>query len=191
MGLTKRVIIWNEDTIKKLTKKQKKLWFDVYNNGLLKDRGYNLEEKTLKYTKILSKIEKDYYKYLDSLNSDSNFVFYAIYADDTRIYSVCRLIKRNSKHYIEGLETHRDYYSQGFGCNILRETVLECASRGIKKIYSEINPQNIASVKTHEKLGFKKESDLNQRSLYSVDSKKTVECIASIHQKNKTLTRRL
>ena len=91
--------LWTREKISKLTKKEIKQWFDVYNYGLLEDRGHNINElNDIEIKNISKSIEADYTNYLLNLVNDSNFVFYSIYYIEDMIVSICRVVLINDKY---------------------------------------------------------------------------------------------
>lgn len=149
-------MIWNKKDIELLSESMKEQWFDVYNYELLEDRGYDITIMSDKEIKDASNIIKnDYYKYLEGLIKDENFIFYSCISNNGVLVSVCRVVKKNEYYFIEGLETHHRFRKQGYGLKVLKEVLAQSKTLGIKEVYSKIRVYNKASISTHIKLGFK------------------------------------
>ncbi|MFK5883728.1 MAG: GNAT family N-acetyltransferase [Candidatus Izemoplasma sp.] len=148
-------MIWTKDNIKNLDNNTKLQWFDVYNYGLLEDRGY--EPSILSDVELLeikSNIKNDYLNYLNNLGNDPNFLFYYILESGYEFISVCRLIKDKDKVVVEGLETHRDYRKQGYGFEVIKATIDYAREINIKVLYAVVRQHNTASLRTFIKSGF-------------------------------------
>ncbi len=148
---------WSKKNIKELTKKEQSTWFDAYNYGLEMDRGYYLEKMSKQKTADLKNdIKQEYLEYLYQLINDQNFLFYTILLNENkRIISLCRLMKRENKIYISGLETHRDFRQHGYAKQVLVETITHAFKLGYDSIHSVVRKWNEASIQTHLSVGFK------------------------------------
>jgi len=160
--------IWNKKKVSQLTNKDIDLWFDVLNNGLVEDRGYQLNDSNIK--RIKAEIKSDYVEYLKGCPKDDSFINYYVLRNDLgTILSICRVISKDSQYYLEGLETHRDYQEKGFASQLLTKVLHDLKRNNIKKIHSLVRNHNEKSINFHEKHGFlaSEKDDLNTR--YGLD----------------------
>lgn len=161
---------WNKQKISNLSQTDIEQWFDVLNQGLEEDRGYDLSEPNIE--DIRAGIKKDYIDYLK--NCENNQYFYAYYIlrdDDGRIVSVCRIVIVDNQYYLEGLETHRDYYYKGYASKLFNKVLYELKRDNIKTIYSIVRNHNHKSLNFHYKNGFRVEDkdDLNTQLILNVE----------------------
>ncbi len=163
---------WDKEKVKNLTQIEKENWFDVYNNGLEKDRGFDINKLSqFDVDNIKNVIQADYLKYLDSLVDDKNFVFYTILKNGTgKIVSLCRLVKRAGLIYLAGLETHQDFRSQGYGKGVLLATTKLAFENGYESINSVVRKWNEASIRIHKSVGYTVSSDKNDNLLLSLSN---------------------
>lgn len=147
---------WNKFKINNLSQKDIEQWFDVLNHGLEEDRGYDLLDPNIE--SIRAGIKKDYINYLKNCGNNQNFYAYYILRDDGTIVSVCRIVIIDGKYYLEGLETHRDYYRKGFASKLLNKVFFMLKRDNIETIYSIVRNHNYKSLKFHYKNGFSVEN---------------------------------
>ncbi len=143
---------WNKSKINNLFQKDIEQWFDVLNHGLEKDRGFDLSDPNIE--SIRAVIKKDYIDYLKSCGNNQNTYAYFILRDDGTIVSVCRIVIVDGKYYLEGLETHRNYYQKGYASKLLNKVLYELKRDNIKTIYSIVRNHNNKSLNFHYKNGF-------------------------------------
>jgi len=146
---------WNKSKINNLSQKDCEQWFDVLNHGLEEDRGYDLSDPNIE--SIRAGIKKDYIDYLRSCGHNQNFYAYYILRDDGMIVSVCRIVIIGGKYYLEGLETHRNYYQKGFASKLLNKVLYELKRDKIDTIYSIVRKHNHKSLNFHYRIGFSEE----------------------------------
>lgn len=147
------VDIWTKNKIALLSMEDINQWFDVLNQGLVEDRGYQLDDPNI--DKIREGIKQDYIDYLLSCTQNNDFHAYYVFRYDKKdIVSVCRVTKEDGKYYLEGLETHRDYYRQGFASKLLYQVMLMLKNEGVKQLHSVVRNHNKKSLNFHIKQGF-------------------------------------
>ena len=145
--------IWKGKQILQLKDNDIEQWFDVLNYGLVEDRGFSLNDVNIE--EIMSNIRKDYIKYLMSCSMDKNLQAYYILRDEhNTIVAVCRIVSDEGEYYLEGLETHRDYYRKGYATKLLFQVLQELKRNNILKIYSIVRNHNTKSFNFHRKNGF-------------------------------------
>lgn len=145
--------IWKGKQILQLKDNDIEQWFDVLNYGLVEDRGFSLNNANIE--EIKSNIRKDYIEYLMSCSMDKNLQAYYIFRDERNvIVAVCRIVFDEGEYYLEGLETHRNYYRKGFATKLFFLVLQELKRNNILKIYSIVRNHNTKSLKFHRKNGF-------------------------------------
>lgn len=151
-----KFIVWNKEDIKNITDEQREMWFDIYNNDLFEDRGYDITSMEIEeIEELYTQFKRDYFEYLDSLALSEHFHFYIILVDEySKFCSQARLITKKNRFVIEGLETHRDCYKRGYAKKIISALENEAVSRGVKTIYANSYHLNIPSIKTFEACGY-------------------------------------
>lgn len=160
--------IWKGKQIFQLKDKDIEQWFDVLNNGLVEDRGFNINDSNIE--EIKSNIRKDYIEYLMSCSMDENLQAYYIFRDEHNvIVAVCRIVFDEGEYYLEGLETHRNYYRKGFATQLLLEVLRELKRNNILKIYSIVRNHNSKSLNFHKKHGFTIVMEDNTNTKFSLN----------------------
>jgi 2-polyprenyl-3-methyl-5-hydroxy-6-metoxy-1,4-benzoquinol methylase len=120
---------------------------------LVEDRGFSLNDANIEEIKY--NIRKDYIEYLMSCSMDKNLQAYYILRDEyNTIVAVCRIVIDEGEYYLEGIETHRDYYLKGYATQLLFEVLHELKRNNILKIYSIVRNHNTKSLNFHRKNGF-------------------------------------
>jgi len=160
--------IWKSKQIMQLKDNVIEQWFDVLNNGLVEDRGFNINDSNIEEIKF--NIKKDFIEYLMSCSKDENFQAYYILRDEHHtIVSVCRIVFDAGEYYLEGLETHRDYYRKGFATKLLFQVMQELKRNNVLKIYSIVRNHNTKSLNFHRKNGFTNVMEDNTNTKFSLN----------------------
>lgn len=166
--------IWTKGKIKSLSMKTKEMWFDVLNNGLEEDRGFDLDDPNI--IDIQKQIKEDYINYLDSCVENPDFQNYYILRNDKgNIVSVCRIIIKDERYFLEGLETHRDHYKKGYARQLLDFVIKDLFRKEIERVYSNVAIHNDASNQFHLDFGFGVLNENSQRFVYTLDINKYVK----------------
>jgi 2-polyprenyl-3-methyl-5-hydroxy-6-metoxy-1,4-benzoquinol methylase len=160
---------WNKHKISNLSQIDIEQWFDVLNHGLEEDRGYDLSDPSIE--SIREGIKKDYIDYLRSCGNNQNIYAYYILRDDGTIVSVCRIVISDSKYYLEGLETHRNFYRKGYASKLLTKVLYELKRDKIDTIYSTVRNHNHNSLNFHYTNGFSVEDkdDVDTKFVLNVE----------------------
>lgn len=156
--------IWDKALIKYLTAETKNQWFDVLNFELEADREISLSDPHLKEKQ--TEIKMDYLKYLESCPSLEGFHKYYVYKADNKIVCVGRIQVNQNQYYIEGLQTHRDYYQRGYAKALIQAMMTDLEKDHIRTIHSEVRVWNIPSNALHQKLGFVLYDQAQNNNLY-------------------------
>jgi 2-polyprenyl-3-methyl-5-hydroxy-6-metoxy-1,4-benzoquinol methylase len=80
--------------------------------------------------------------------------YYILRDEHNAIVAVCRIVFNEGEYYLEGMETHRDYYRKGYATKLLLEVLYELKRNNILKIYSIVRNHNVKSLNFHKKHGF-------------------------------------
>jgi len=145
--------IWKGKQIFELKNSDIEQWFDVLNHGLVEDRGFSLDYSNIE--EIRANIKKDYIEYLMKCSIDENLqAYYVLRNEQDNIVAVCRVVFDKGEYYLEGLETHRNYYRKGYATKLLLKVLNEIKRNNILKLYSIVRNHNIKSLNFHKKHGF-------------------------------------
>ena len=104
----------------------------------------------------LTLAEQDFRQYLDEVFFRTPGAFCALWEASGRYVSVLRLEPYKDGFLLEGLETHPDHRKKGYAAKLIAAVQQQLGS---VKMYSHVSKRNTASLKTHEKCGFKQISD--------------------------------
>ncbi len=159
--------IWDKNKIGLLENHDIEQWFDVLNYKLEEDRDISLNDPD--YLIKQKQIKIDYVNYLKGCPNDSNFYKYYIYRDHYKIVSLCRINIIDGKYILEGLQTHKDFYKNGYAIKLIDHMLSSLYSDGINVIHSEVRVWNEASNQLHKKLGFIQYKDEGNNHLYKID----------------------
>jgi GNAT superfamily N-acetyltransferase len=148
-----RFTVWGKEEITQLSDLEKEHWFDVLNNGLEKDRNISLDNP--KILEFQENIKKEYLKYLHECTRTAYyFSYFVLYNEEDIMVSVCRVMEMDHQFYLEGLETHRDYYRKGYASALVNEVILYLKEIDISTLRSSVSTSNLGSIQFHKFLGF-------------------------------------
>jgi len=156
-------VVWDKEKLKNLTSYEKEAWFDVYNNGLVEDRGFSLEDPTI--DQIKKEIKQDYFNFLHEYTRSADFRAYFLLVEDDKIVSLCRVLPK-SVLYLEGLQTHKDFQNKAYATKLLKEVLNYLKETDYMVLRSKVAKHNTASIKIHEKLGFFKYDETKTHARY-------------------------
>lgn len=100
--------------------------------------------------------EQEFYNYLQQVFFRTADALYLIWEEKGRYVSALRLERYQDGLLLEALETAPECRKRGHAAQLV-QAALEYA--GDAKIYSHVGKRNIASLRTHEKCGFRKVLD--------------------------------
>ena len=104
----------------------------------------------------LTLAEQDFRQYLDEVFFRTPDAFCAIWQESGKYVSVLRMEPYKDGLLLEGLETHPCHRKKGYAAALITAVQQHL---GPVKIYSHVSKRNTASLKTHEKCGFRQISD--------------------------------
>ncbi len=122
----------------------------VYEEGNLENARMFWQE--LSEAELLLRAEESFYSYLQGDFFRTRGAYYAIWEENGRYCSALRIEPYQDGVLLEALETRPDCRRRGYAA-MLMQAVLAQETR---KIYSHVGKKNIASLRTHEKCGFRK-----------------------------------
>ena len=97
--------------------------------------------------------EQEFYQYLREVFFPTEHARYFVWEENGNYVSALRLEPYRDGMLLEALETHPGYRRMGYAASLIR-AVQEVSSD--VKIYSHVSKRNMASLKTHEKCGFRR-----------------------------------
>lgn len=170
--------IWGKEKIANLSEFDKQQWFDVLNHKLEEDRDISLDDPEL--PKKQQEIKDDYFKYIEKCPYQKDFYKYYIWKENDKIISVCRVNIYDNRYTLEGLQTHKDYYKQGYATKLLDLVLFNLFIEYIDTLYSEARIWNDASNRLQTKLGFIKYDQDEYNYLYKIKPKDYLKQIIKI-----------
>ena len=124
----------------------------------------NLENGTNRYPgeppeRQLALAEEDFRAYLGQVFFAAEGAAYFILEEAGRYVSALRVEPYEDGLLLEALETAPGERRKGYAARLIRETVTHLQKRGPVRLYSHVLRGNTASLRTHEKCGFRQISD--------------------------------
>lgn len=117
------------------------------------------ERKNLPPMFALQLAEQDFRQYLQEVFFRTTDAVCYILEEKESYICALRLEPYRDGLLLEALETAPDFRKQGYASLLIREVQKKLAEQGTVRIYSHVNKRNVASLKTHEKCGFRIHSD--------------------------------
>lgn len=103
--------------------------------------------------------EQSFYQYLKEVFFPTPDACYFLWEEDGKYVSALRLEPYRDGLLLAGLETAPDARQKGYAARLIQETKKWLTSRRFVRLYSHVHKKNLASIKTHEKCGFRHRSD--------------------------------
>ena len=104
----------------------------------------------------LMQAEQDFYQYLNEVFFRTSGAVYAIWEVQGSYVSVLRLEPYRDGRLLEALETAPSRRRQGYGEKLIRAVQKQFSNQ---RIYSHVGKKNAASLRVHEKCGFRRISE--------------------------------
>ena len=104
----------------------------------------------------LMQAEQDFYQYLNEVFFRTSGAVYAIWEVQGSYVSVLRLEPYRDGRLLEALETAPTSRRQGYGEKLIRAVQKQFSNQ---RIYSHVGKKNAASLRVHEKCGFRRISE--------------------------------
>ncbi|MGM9588748.1 MAG: GNAT family N-acetyltransferase [Faecousia sp.] len=103
--------------------------------------------------------EQDFRQYLDEVFFRTPGAVCALWEVEGKYVSALRLEPYKDGLLLEALETDPSQRKKGYAVSLIRAVQQHLTDQGAVKLYSHVNKRNEASLKTHEKCGFRVISD--------------------------------
>ena len=104
----------------------------------------------------LMQAEQDFYQYLNEVFFITSDAVYAIWEEQGTYVSALRLEPYRDGHLLEALETAPPSRRQGYAEKLIRAVQEQFSNQ---RIYSHVSKKNAASLRVHEKCGFRRISE--------------------------------
>ena len=103
----------------------------------------------------LYRAEMEFYQYLRQDFFTQGDSFYVLELDGAKPVAAARMERWRDGWLLEGLETHPDYRGRGYGTRVLAGAVAQVTG----PVYAHVRRDNAASLRVHEKCGFRVAED--------------------------------
>lgn len=138
----------------------------VYYESNLENTDYFYPDELDKDVAV-AKVESGFIAFLENEFFNMPNATYWVLESDGIWLSALRTVRvQDGTYYLEALETRPDSRQKGYGSNLLLSVLQTMKKQGPFKICDCVSKKNIASLKTHEKCGFKIVSDKGYNYLY-------------------------
>lgn len=107
----------------------------------------------------LCKAEDGFIDYLRNDFFQTKGAFYAVWVCGETYTAALRMEPFKDGLLLEALETKPDMRRKGYAYSLIAAVLEYVPTLGYKKVYSHINKRNTASLRVHEKAGFRRISD--------------------------------
>ena len=141
---------------------------DIYQEGNLENGRERWPNETA--ARQLALAEEDFYNYLRQVFVKTEDAVYLIWEERGSYVSALRLEPYQDGLLLEALETRPDQRRKGYAVELVKAVLSEV---GDTKIYSHVGKRNSASLKTHEKCGFRR---ILEHAVYADGSVMTNHC---------------
>lgn len=147
----------------------KKLKFVEYDRVFLQqswDWLNDPEIKKLTRTPDFTKEQQE--KFYLSLSNRNDYLIWGLTYSGKNIGAVgLKNIKNNTAEYF-GYIGEKEYWSKGLFQTILKMITLECVKFSVKKIYLNVNRDNLMAIKAYVKNGFEINFELSTNEVYNM-----------------------
>jgi GNAT superfamily N-acetyltransferase len=141
---------------------------EVYEEGNLENGQDMWPEKPA--GRQIALAEQEFYSYLRQVFFKTEGAAYLIWEEQGSYVSALRLEPYQDGLLLEALETRPDQRRKGYAVELVKAVLSEV---GDTKIYSHVGKRNSASLKTHEKCGFRR---IMEHAVYADGSVMTNHC---------------
>lgn len=117
--------------------------------------------------------EEDFYRYLSACFFQTSGAVYAIWEVNGRYVSALRLEPHRDGMLLEALETVPEERRKGYAAALIQSVQAWLKEQGSVRIYSHVSKKNTASLKAHEKCGFRR---IAEHAAYIDGSVNTMAC---------------
>lgn len=139
----------------------------IYSESNLENTDYFYPDEADKKVAV-AKVEEGFLTFLkNEFFNMSNATYWVLESDGVWLSALRTCLIKDRLFYLEALETRPDSRQKGCGSLILSSVLQAMKSQGTFKICDCVSKKNVASLKTHEKCGFKIVSDSGYNYLYN------------------------
>lgn len=132
---------------------------DVYAESNYENTDYFFPEETDKAVAV-RKVEEGFCGFLkDEFFSRDGNAYWVLEENGIWVCALRLNLIENGLYYLEALETKPDCRKQGYATKLMNDVIEKLKSEGSFRICDCISKKNIASIRTHEKCGFRIVSD--------------------------------
>ncbi len=124
---------------------------DVYEEGNLENAAQFYPHAPKEQWLLLA--EQSFHQFLRECFFQTSGAFYAVWVENGTYVSALRLEPYRDGLLLEALETKPDSRRKGYAAALVNAVL---ARLGETKVYSHVGKRNTASLKTHEKCGFRR-----------------------------------
>lgn len=133
---------------------QRKL-MDVYSESNFENTAYFYPDETNKEVAV-RKVESGFLHFLkDDFFSNAKAAYWVLEEEGIWISALRTCEIQPGLYYLEALETRPDRRQKGYGASLLSGVLEEMKADGPFRLCDCVDKQNTASLKTHEKCGFR------------------------------------
>ena len=141
---------------------------DIYEEGNLENAAELWPEEPQGQQLLLA--EQSFHQNLRECFFSTEGALYCVWVENDRYVSALRLEPYQDGLLLEALETRPDQRRKGYAVELVKAVLSEV---GDTKIYSHVGKRNSASLKTHEKCGFRR---ILEHAVYADGSVMTNHC---------------
>ena len=127
---------------------------DIYRESNTENTDYFYPDVSNK-DEALQKVECDYLNYIENdflANSKNRYMI--LEHDGTWVCALRLYCIDDRLYYIEALETHPEYRRKGYAVQLLTDVIGLLKERGAYTVCDCVDKKNMASLLTHQKVGF-------------------------------------
>ena len=136
------------------------------------------DRKQLPALFALQLAEQDFRQYLQDVFFRTSGAHCFVWEEKGRYVSALRLEPYRDGLLLEGLETAPDCRKKGYAATLVRAVQTWLRQQGSAKLYSHVDKRNTASLRTHEKCGFRVISD---RAVY-INGSVDYRCVTMLYE---------
>lgn len=133
---------------------------NIYSESNIENAEYFFPDENDK-DKAVKRVESNFCEYLKNVFYKREESTYCVYEEEGEWLSALRTnMVKAGLFYLEALETSPENRMKGYASHLLNDVIDEMKKEGSFKLCDCVRKRNTASLKTHEKCGFKIVSDI-------------------------------
>lgn len=158
----------------------RRLVHDVYPEGCMINAKYHHPEQEDLDTAIAEEAEYFFLFLKKKFLPQERNTYYVLDVEGEWV-SALRLTKMDDFYYLEALETSPKQRKMGYGARLLSETIQLLKRRGPLTIRDNVKKDNLASLATHRRCGFRIEQE---EAINCLSGETKADCYGLIYQEN-------